>query len=280
MDEERALLQAIREGHPGDDTPRLVYADWLDEHGRHDHAAATREDVELERTAPDAGDPVDPDWAGRVDAHVLSVNESIGSWFGEDLGRWLNGAKGTWRPTVRRAGFDRGMLVLKGAPFQLAQAVPMLGLKQYVTGIAVTGPQGGYGDLAEAVEGLRATSLSFDSHNQYVQRVLEAFLGENGRMRGHAMDSLVRIDLGDGVHNYHLSDLARWGERERLEEITVGPGQVGSDLSRWADPLERSRLIDYLYDLSSNRVGIQPWQRHSKEVLKIIRYRSKIRWRP
>jgi uncharacterized protein (TIGR02996 family) len=31
LSEEEALLRAIR-GHPGEDTPRLAYADWLDEH--------------------------------------------------------------------------------------------------------------------------------------------------------------------------------------------------------------------------------------------------------
>ncbi len=32
-----ALLQAVLE-RPGDDAPRLVYADWLDEHGESDRA--------------------------------------------------------------------------------------------------------------------------------------------------------------------------------------------------------------------------------------------------
>lgn len=38
---ERALLAAILAA-PGDDTPRLVYADWLDEHGRSEQAAIIR----------------------------------------------------------------------------------------------------------------------------------------------------------------------------------------------------------------------------------------------
>jgi uncharacterized protein (TIGR02996 family) len=36
--DEQALLAEILE-HPGDDTPRLVYAYWLDEHGNHDAVA-------------------------------------------------------------------------------------------------------------------------------------------------------------------------------------------------------------------------------------------------
>ena len=39
MTHDEAFLEAIRE-QPGDDAPRLIYADWLEEHGR--VAAATR----------------------------------------------------------------------------------------------------------------------------------------------------------------------------------------------------------------------------------------------
>jgi uncharacterized protein (TIGR02996 family) len=35
--EEQGMIEAIR-ADPEDDTPRLVYADWLDDAGRHDHA--------------------------------------------------------------------------------------------------------------------------------------------------------------------------------------------------------------------------------------------------
>ena len=47
-----ALLAAIRAA-PADDAPRLVYADWLDEHGRPERAAFIRVQCELART----GDP-------------------------------------------------------------------------------------------------------------------------------------------------------------------------------------------------------------------------------
>ena len=48
MNEEEALLAAIR-ANPEDDTPRLVYADWLDEHGRAKRAAHIRASVERYR---------------------------------------------------------------------------------------------------------------------------------------------------------------------------------------------------------------------------------------
>jgi uncharacterized protein (TIGR02996 family) len=45
---EQALLAAIW-ADPHDDTPRLVYADWLDEHGQPDRAEFVRVQCELAR---------------------------------------------------------------------------------------------------------------------------------------------------------------------------------------------------------------------------------------
>lgn len=51
-DEQRALWAAIR-AHPNDDTPRLVYADWLEEHGDEARAAFIRAQCALEVLGPD-----------------------------------------------------------------------------------------------------------------------------------------------------------------------------------------------------------------------------------
>ena len=48
MSEEEALLAAIA-AHPEEDTPRLVYADWLDEHGQPLRAEFIRVQVEVSR---------------------------------------------------------------------------------------------------------------------------------------------------------------------------------------------------------------------------------------
>lgn len=49
MSDERALLASIWE-HPHEDTPRLVYADWLDEHDQHPRAEFIRVQCELARS--------------------------------------------------------------------------------------------------------------------------------------------------------------------------------------------------------------------------------------
>jgi len=41
MTDQDALVEAIL-GAPTDDAPRLVYADWLDEHGESEHAEFIR----------------------------------------------------------------------------------------------------------------------------------------------------------------------------------------------------------------------------------------------
>src|SRR2546429_567671 len=51
MSDEAAFLQAIRDD-PGSDGPRLVYADWLDEHGD-PRGEFVRVQCRLERLAPD-----------------------------------------------------------------------------------------------------------------------------------------------------------------------------------------------------------------------------------
>lgn len=51
MNDEDAFLKSIK-ASPDDDTARLAYADWLDEHGLHRHAAYLREVVAMARDGP------------------------------------------------------------------------------------------------------------------------------------------------------------------------------------------------------------------------------------
>jgi uncharacterized protein (TIGR02996 family) len=65
MSDRDALLAAVFD-HPADDAPRLVYADWLDEHGEPAQAAFVRAQVELARSDPNADEH--DGIAARVDA--------------------------------------------------------------------------------------------------------------------------------------------------------------------------------------------------------------------
>src|SRR5436305_3456852 len=77
MSQADAFLDAIREA-PDDDAPRLIFADWLDDHGDGDRAAFIRTQVRLARLTPGDPDRLDltdeaddlmrrhPEWCGRL----------------------------------------------------------------------------------------------------------------------------------------------------------------------------------------------------------------------
>src|SRR5947209_10059060 len=90
MTHEEAFLQAILE-QPDDDAPRLVYADWLEEHGESERAAFIRLHIEL------AG--MDPDDSRRDEVR-------------RKLGPMLHGQQVAWRARLGR-GVD-GLRLARG----------------------------------------------------------------------------------------------------------------------------------------------------------------------
>lgn len=100
---EDALIAGIC-SHPDDDTPRLVYADWLDENGRAEVAELIRVQCRLE-----ANGPHDPEYAD-----LLACEEELGLWLpthapGPQLklrgGLTINGGAEWWKSS--RRGFPR-----------------------------------------------------------------------------------------------------------------------------------------------------------------------------
>ncbi len=55
MRQDNGFLEDITE-HPDDDTPRLVYADWLDDHGQPERAEFIRVQCELARLGEPGAD--------------------------------------------------------------------------------------------------------------------------------------------------------------------------------------------------------------------------------
>lgn len=77
MTVDEALLRAISE-HPEEDTPRLMYADWLDENGEPERAEFVRVQVELGRI--DVNDPARRPW---VVKNVQFLMEHVPGWKAE-----------------------------------------------------------------------------------------------------------------------------------------------------------------------------------------------------
>jgi uncharacterized protein (TIGR02996 family) len=86
MRQEEAFLEAIRQ-QPDDDAPRLIYADWLEEHGQPERAEFIRVQIEMDRLPE--GSPRWYDLDGR--AQALLAQQEL-DWLGpmaEVLTSWL-----------------------------------------------------------------------------------------------------------------------------------------------------------------------------------------------
>jgi uncharacterized protein (TIGR02996 family) len=98
VSEETALLDAIRLHHD-EDTPRLVYADWLEEHDQADRAAFIRLQCEAARLPPGEESSAKATQADKL----LKANRL--AWFGP-----LWKAFRLSNPAVRQGTFDRGFV--------------------------------------------------------------------------------------------------------------------------------------------------------------------------
>lgn len=103
MNERQALLRAICE-NPDDDTPRLVFADWLQEHGEDARAEFIRTECEVARMA------TDDERLNDLIRRAVELQQQFGKkWlselptFGTQLVRWTEGSSWLGGET-----FDRG----------------------------------------------------------------------------------------------------------------------------------------------------------------------------
>ncbi|MBX9582464.1 MAG: TIGR02996 domain-containing protein [Gemmataceae bacterium] len=95
MCDRAALLRTVI-AHPDDDTPRLVYADWLDDHGEADRAELIRVQCELARAPARARRRVLRGW----EAELLEAHG----------GGWAAPALGAHAPRFAPPVWDRGFV--------------------------------------------------------------------------------------------------------------------------------------------------------------------------
>ena len=144
-DDAEALLRAILAA-PDDDAPRLVYADWLDEHGDPDRAAFIRAQVELARPSED---------------HVrrLQLIQSERALLRANRARWTAWLPGWAEAREFRRGFIEGIRCEAGDFIARADEVR---LRTPLTAVQLDGNE----DLAATVfrtrvlEGIRSLTLS------------------------------------------------------------------------------------------------------------------------
>ena len=88
-DESRGFIEAIRDA-PEDDTHRLVYADWLEDHGDSDRAEFIRVQCELARPPRTDGEP-----SCRPANENYSLRTGVSGW-----GRWARNCNGGIAPSA------------------------------------------------------------------------------------------------------------------------------------------------------------------------------------
>ena len=102
MTDRKAFLEAIAE-QPDDDAPRLVFADWLDDHGDHQRAELIRVQCELPRLRAD--DPRRAELARREDELLTAHGQRWAAALPGDAEHWSQRSpQGEWR---WRRGFPR-----------------------------------------------------------------------------------------------------------------------------------------------------------------------------
>jgi uncharacterized protein (TIGR02996 family) len=188
MSDEAALLAAIRDD-PEDDTPRLVYADWLDDQGGEsnaDRAEYIRLEIDLARAGVRRAAP--PEWKEKQARSRSLFSKHYREWFPELFGRknilrGVRGSPGMARgfPYKLQGRFDKllsiGQRLMQLAPFTELHPGDLTswGLQQFAGaswtgGLRKLGLSGGYGSsqpnwaaLAEGkhFEELRETYIIF-----------------------------------------------------------------------------------------------------------------------
>jgi uncharacterized protein (TIGR02996 family) len=166
MTPDEAFLQDVCE-HPDDDAPRLVYADWLDEHGQSERAEFIRVECELEH-AEEYG----PHWR-QLSARQLALIQAHKK-------EWVKPFKGWTYSTYFRRGFVETVMVnQKRFTTRAAELFRLAPIRQLnftrLTTPELRVPAGTVEALAAVPELRRARGLGFGS--QYLgDDVLRVFL--------------------------------------------------------------------------------------------------------
>jgi uncharacterized protein (TIGR02996 family) len=200
MSTQSALLSSIL-ANPDDDTPRLVYADYLDENGRHERAEFIRIQVERERL---------PSWELRS-RQLLHRERVLLARHGRDWYRELGSISGVeWGRFSR--GFVTGVRVA-GAQ-QLIKAAAAIRDRAPVSEVEFGEGPLGDGDTSVAFPWL--TKIKLTQRRQFAIDAFRAMLDSG------IAAALTSLDLdGMGVENAGAEAIAASRNLERLKELSL-----------------------------------------------------------
>jgi uncharacterized protein (TIGR02996 family) len=246
-----AFVAAISE-KPDDDTPRLVCADWLEEHGQPQRAELIRAQIELARRGP-------------KDKRANSLRKRVAELLAEHADEWAGPLLDRVNKVVFRRGFVE-RVILTAADF-LDSSKELFALAPIREAVFVKVSSPALARLARCLELARLALLDFRDI-QFSGEELAAFLG-SPKLRGlqtfalrlrsygdsviegltHAKHPppLATLDLYDaGVHAEAIVILGGWPGVARLQNLILG----GSDLGEGAAvSLARSSYLSGLRSL-------------------------------
>ena len=235
MTDREALYRAIL-ANPDDDTPRLIFADFLDENDEPDRAAFIRAQVEL------AGVPeYDPLWVRAKYAPAPRFDDALPA-----LPDGLS-----WPPEPFRRGFPAVVRTHGGAAF--ARHADALFALAPVETVELSGVRTGEPELIESPWLTRLRGLSLP---EGVSRVTARII-LNSRHLDHLVDLRVGSGLtppmaaGEIVNSRAFKRLTAFAYRDDSHTHAIVTA-----LTRLADPPRLERL-----DLASNRITAEPLAR-------------------
>jgi uncharacterized protein (TIGR02996 family) len=232
MDQGKSLLRGVI-ASPYDDAPRLVYADWLEEHGQPERAEFIRGQIELARL------PVDDDRRVALERREKQLRDQYRK-------QWL-------RPLSRLA---RWAFFHRGFPDHLY--LPAKHFVEEAEGILAQLPvcyahfrtaKPHLAALADCPALSHMRSLSF-----YYNQISPAGLG--ALLASPYLGKLVRLDLGNCRLNDQAAGVLAAARLPRLRELRLGQNRVGDE---GVAALAAGRLLRGLeqLDLSHNQVGVE-----------------------
>lgn len=207
MNDHDALLRAIGE-HPEEDTPRLMYADWLEENGQTERADFVRNQVELGRVGLD-----DPARRPLVVKNLYYLKNCVPEWKAElpKLSR------------IEWGDFNRGLIeevqsnpteepvITHAATIFAVPGVHVLRIRWLVNGKR----------LASVPELARLRALSLVSANAGTESLRELFASPY-------LGKLAVLDLhGNGAGDALVAEIAD-GRFPELVELWLGANNVGN----------------------------------------------------
>jgi len=222
MTHEEAFIQAMREA-PNDDAPRLIYADWLEEHGQADRAEFIRVQCRLARGTGTASEQAGlraraegllrehwNEWVGPLRALVGPWRDRYGErWLGEEyhpegLHRFRRGFVDAL--TLDAANFLRNVTPLKRlVPLRelrlwgAGRCADRLAGEPYLASLSVLS----FTDYYDAP--LTASDAAALADSPYLHGLSALYLGRNS-LGDDGVEALARAPWLEHVHVLNLSD--------------------------------------------------------------------------